>query len=470
MLIINNNPQFLVLLSIFYIFCNSCHAPKDQVVNENMKTNIQLITLDPGHFHAALVQKNRHSGLDNTVHIYAPEGNDLKLHLNRIEAFNERANNPTDWNSILYTGDDYFEKMLEHRKGNVVVLAGNNRKKTAYIFKAVNAGLNVLSDKPMAINMQDFDLLRNAFEIAKKNDVLLYDIMTERFEITSILQRAFMQNKIVFGDLEKGTIGNPAVVKESVHHFFKYVSGNTLTRPPWYFDVLQQGEGIVDVTTHLIDLVQWLPEILIDYEKDIHINKPKRWPTILSFSQFKDVTKMESFPDYLEKDILKDSLLKVFCNGEINYQIKGVHTKVSVIWNYRAPDGAGDTHFSTIQGTKAKLVIRQGEAQNYKPILYIEPNINDVTFEELLKDEFVEIEKKFPGIILKENKNGWEVVVPEKYSVGHAAHFSQVMEKYIEYLTEGNMPDWEVPNMIAKYYTTTKALELAKNNNATTVD
>ncbi len=30
-----------------------------------------------------------------------------------------------------------------------------------------------------------------------------------------------------------------------------------------------------------------------------------------------------------------------------------------------------------------------------------------------------------------------------------------------EYLDEGKMPDWEVPNMIAKYYTTTAALTKA---------
>ena len=31
------------------------------------------------------------------------------------------------------------------------------------------------------------------------------------------------------------------------------------------------------------------------------------------------------------------------------------------------------------------------------------------------------------------------------------------------YLKEGKLPDWEVPNMLAKYYTTTAALDLAKS-------
>jgi len=37
-----------------------------------------------------------------------------------------------------------------------------------------------------------------------------------------------------------------------------------------------------------------------------------------------------------------------------------------------------------------------------------------------------------------------------------------VTERYLRFLRDGKLPDWEVPNMIAKYYTTTKALEMAR--------
>ena len=39
---------------------------------------VRLITLDPGHFHAALVQKEMYPGVDSLVYIYAPEGQDRK--------------------------------------------------------------------------------------------------------------------------------------------------------------------------------------------------------------------------------------------------------------------------------------------------------------------------------------------------------------------------------------------------------
>ena len=59
------------------------------------------------------------------------------------------------------------------------------------------------------------------------------------------------------------------------------------------------------------------------------------------------------------------------------------------------------------------------------------------------------------------NEGRWLISIPDKYKVGHEAHFIQVTEKYLDYLQNNNLPDWEIPNMITKYYTTMMALELA---------
>lgn len=425
---------------------------------------VHLVTLDPGHFHAALVQKTMYPGVDSVVHVYAPEGNDLQLHLERVKAYNARESDPTRWKEVVYNSNDFFEKMIAEKAGNVVVLAGNNRKKTAYIHQSLEAGFNVLADKPMAIDSNGFELLKKAFETAKQKNLELYDIMTERFEITSVLQRRLVQLPEVFGALQKGTQEKPAVVQEGVHYFYKYISGNVLTRPAWFMDVTQQGEGIVDVTTHLVDLVQWVcfPEQSMDYTKDIQVLTGKRWPTKINLGEFKEITKTDSFPAYLQKDKIKDTVLQVFCNGGMDYIIKGVHTKVSVVWNYKPIEGAGDSYYSYLHGTKADLVIRQGKEQQYKPVLYIEPAKMDEAYEKQLMEQVKSIQSDYPGVELKKNKKGWEVIIPEKYHEGHEAHFAQVTKKYLGYLSKHNMPAWEVPNMLAKYYTTTKALELAR--------
>ncbi len=443
----------------------ACNDTKTKETAETSGTDaVTFVTLDPGHFHAALVQKTMFPGVDSNVYVYAPAGPDLDQHLKRIEGFNTRADNPTSWNEVVYTGPDFFQKMIDEKKGNVVVMAGNNQKKTEYILKTIEAGMNVLADKPMAINKEGFEMLKTAFEKAKEKNVLLYDIMTERFEINTLLQKEFSHIKAVFGELEKGTPENPAVTKESVHHFYKSVAGSILQRPAWFFDVTQQGEGVVDVTTHLVDMIQWacFPNQIIDHTKDVEIVSAKRWPTPMTLTEFSDVTKMTTYPDYLQKDVNGQSL-NVFSNGEINYKVKGVHSKVSVIWAYKAPEGTGDTHYSIMRGTRANLIIRQGKEQNFKPVLYIEPvKKDDAAFEKDLSDALKSVQSKYAGVETKKLTTGWEVVVPESYHVGHEAHFGQVTEKYLQYLKEGKLPDWEVPNMITKYYITTTALEMAK--------
>lgn len=452
--------RMCVILSI--LVASGCTNPGDS--NPNSDGKVKLITLDPGHFHSALVQKSMYPDVDSTVYVYAPEGEELNNHLSLIEKYNADPENPTSWNEIVYSGPDFFEKMLKDKAGNVVMLASNNLKKTDYINQSINHGFNVLADKPMAIDGQGFEILKETFKNAHDKKLFLYDIMTERYEITNMLQREFSLIPEVFGTLEIGSPENPAVTKESTHHFYKQVSGNTLVRPSWFFDTKQQGEGIVDVTTHLVDLIQWgiSPEQVIDYKKDIEMQSVKRWPTDLSLQQFNSITKLNAFPDFLNKDIVNDSL-KVYANGEINYKLKGVHVKVAVKWAYQAPEGTADTHYSIMRGTKSNLVIRQEAEQQFKPELYIEPIEGiDAAFKEVLLTKLKEVQAKYPGVELIEEDKGWKVSIPEKYKEGHEAHFARVTEKFLDYMKKGTMPEWEVPNMIAKYYTTTAALELAK--------
>lgn len=442
--------------------CNQ--STKDK--QEENADSIRLVTLDPGHFHAALVQKSMYPNVDSTVYVYAPiEGKDLQAHLNLVDGYNTRAESPTHWHEEVYTGTDFLQKMIAEKKGNVVVLAGNNQRKIDYITQSVEAGLNVLADKPMAIDVAGFQKLEKAFSLAKDKNVLLYDIMTERFEITAALQKAFSQIKELFGDLQQGTQEEPAITKESVHHFFKNVSGKPLIRPSWFFDVTQQGEGIVDVTTHLVDLVQWegFPGQAIDYKKDLTLLSAKHWPTWLSAAQFKTATQ-EDFPEFLKGNINEKGELGVYANGEINYTIKGVHAKVVVKWNFEAPQGTGDTHYSIMRGSKANLIIKQGKEEGYKPVLFLEANEADkASFDQEVKNAVAKIASTYNGVEAVKVADGlYRVEVPEILKTSHEEHFGQVTQNYLEYLKDGKLPDWEVPNMIAKYYITTKALELAK--------
>src|SRR5690606_20851550 len=110
------------------------------------------------------------------------------------------------------------------------------------------------------------------------------------------------------------------------------------------------------------------------------------------------------------------------------------------------------------------LIIRQGKEENFRPVLYIEPvNKDDKAFESDLNGALAKIQAKYPGVGIERSGDLWMVAVPDEYHNGHEAHFGQVAEKYLEYLQNGNMPEWEVPNMITKYYVTTRALEIARD-------
>jgi len=428
------------------------------------KGEVKIMTLDPGHFHAALVQKSMYEQVDPVVYVYAPEGPDVEGHLALVNNYNTRAESPTAWEEKVYLGPDYFEKMLADKPGNVMVAAGNNAIKADYILKTIEAGVNVLADKPMVITPDEFPKLEQAFKVAAEKGVLLYDIMTERHEITTMLQRELSQIREVFGELQVGTEENPAITKESVHHFFKYVSGNPLKRPAWFFDTKQQGEGIVDVNTHLVDLIQWeaFPGVVLS-KTDVDIVSAKRWTTDLTPEMFEKVTMLKEYPDYLMKDI-KDGILKVYSNGEINYKLKGIHAKASVIWNFQAPEGAADTHYSIMRGTKCNLTIQQGEKEGYKPKLYVETEMTN-GIEEFVGSLYNAVDgltSKYPGIsVEKLGDKTWTLLIPDHYNNGHEAHFTQVTEKYLQYLKDGKLPEWEVPNMIVKYYTTTEGLKAA---------
>ncbi|MDA1268472.1 MAG: oxidoreductase [Bacteroidetes bacterium] len=451
-----------LLLGIFITLLGvSCSSKELTKMKISPGEKIKFMTLDPGHFHAGLVHKSMYPGVDSMLYIFAPDGPELNDHLARIQGYNSWSEAPTAWEIKRYTGADYLEQLLAQKPGNVMVVAGKNDQKIDYILEGIRQGIHVYADKPLVINAIGFQKLQKAYQIAEQNKVLLLDMMTERFEITTLLQRELSMISEVFGELEDGTAADPAITKESVHHFYKSVSGVPLVRPDWFFDVEKEGTGIVDVTTHLVDLIQWeaFPNQVLD-TTDIQMYASKIWTTALSLNQFRQATQQDSFPDYLAKYI-NDNKLGVFSNGEFQYTLRGKHAKVRVVWEFQAPEGTGDTHFSLMRGTKANLIIRQGREEGYRPVLYVKLLQGDSI--ELARAVKVKLQGRYPGIDLQAlPSNEFKILVPAQYHNGHEAHFAQVTAKYLDYLRTGTLPVWEIPNTMTKYFTTTKALELAR--------
>jgi predicted dehydrogenase len=424
----------------------------------------KLIVLDPGHFHATLIQEDMYPSLAKQVSVYAPLGPDVLDYLQRIERFNTRKEKPTSWDIELHTGPDFFERMLRERPGNLVIISGRNRPKIDRIVASVEAGLNVLADKPWIISSADITKVERALDEAQAKRLVAYDIMTERYEIASILQRELVDDADVFGKLIAGSDSEPGISAKSVHHLMKVVAGVPLRRPAWFFDVAETGEGLEDVGTHVVDLVQWtaFPDAM-DYRTDVHVLGGRHWPTVISQADFQRVTGEPEFPRFLAGRV-KDGKLEYYCNNSVHYTVRGVHVKLDILWNWQAPEGSGDTYEAAFRGTKARVEIRQGKAEGYIPEVYVVPDSAALRVQVFaaVKRKVDALQGVYPGVALAESAGEARVVIP-KHLRSDREHFADVTNKFFEYLkSPQTVPEWEKTNMLVKYYVTTKGVEAAQ--------
>lgn len=428
-------------------------------------SSIRFMTLDPGHFHAALVHGEMYPDVADRVDVFAPVGPDLVAHLHRLAAFNRRASRPTSWTWEVHAAPRSLERMLEERPGTVVVLSGHNRAKIDQILAAVRGGLHVLADKPWILRAEDLPRLEAALAEADARGLVAYDIMTERFEATHALQRALVNDEPTFGAIRPGTPDAPAVYMESVHFLKKMVAGAPNIRPAWFFNTADQGEGLNDVGTHLVDLVQWtlFPDQAIDARADIRVLDAQRWPTWIDEADFRAVTGGAGFPDDLE-DRVVDGRLEYHCNTLVSYTIRGIHVALNIVWDWEPTDTPGDTHYAVYHGTRSRIEVRQAAADGFRPELYVVPTAGATgEVRQALEAKVSGLQGAFPGIAVDEAGDDLRVTIPDALRVGHEAHFGQVTSAFLGYLRDrSTLPAWERPNMIAKYYVTTRGTDLSR--------
>jgi predicted dehydrogenase len=426
---------------------------------------VKLVIVEPGHFHASLVQRDMYPQVSPRVSVYAPLGPELVDYVNRVAQFNLRKDSPTRWELEMHTGADFFDRMIKERAGNVVVFAGKNREKIGRIQRSLEAGYNVLADKPWIITSADLPKLAAALELAKSKKLVAYDIMTERYEITSILQKEVVNAPEVFGELAAGSATQPAIDAKSIHYLSKTVAGVPLRRPTWFMNIEETGEGMADVGTHVVDLVQWtaFPKRPLDYRSDVKMLEAKRWPTVLSKAQFERMTG-EGFPAHLAKWV-KGEQLEFFANHKVHYTVGGTHVALDIEWGWEAEPGAGDVYEAVFRGTKARAEIRQGKAEKFRPELYVVPNsaaARDEVFAALRK-VVAGWQKSWPGVAVEARGGEAQIVIPERYRVGHEAHFAEVTRAFLGYLqAPSTLPEWEKSNMLVKYFISTKGVELSR--------
>jgi hypothetical protein len=136
-----------------------------------------------------------------------------------------------------------------------------------------------------------------------------------------------------------------------------------------------------------------------------------------------------------------------------------------VLWDWDSPAGV-DFHHATYSGTGATVYVWQTAKANSQPELTVGSKRPGRSAElaAAVRARLDRLQETYPGIGCETIKDGLHITIPERYRVGHEAHFAQVVAEFLKYLqSPQSIPAWERPNMLAKYFTTTMGAQMSRS-------
>jgi predicted dehydrogenase len=409
-----------------------------------------LLFLDPGHFHAALTLRVRHPRVADEVVVYAPDGPELRDFAALVGRFNTRPMDPTRWRLDIVTAADPLARLLDERRGDVVVLAGRNGGKARTIRRLHEAGFHVLADKPWLVGREDLDHVR-----ASLGDwPLAMEIMTGRHDVHARLWQRLVSAPAVFGAFPAG---GTAIEFDSVHCLEKRVDGAPLRRPWWFFDVRVQGSGAVDIPTHLVDRTQWLLEGTGLAPAEVpHVLAAHAWATSVPVEAFRAITGLPGFPAELAP-FLDGDALAYRCNARLEYRLGGVAARAETRWDLRPSPGGGDTNRAAAHGTRSTVRLEQSAATGHRRTLVVDPR--DDTVGRAVEDAVRSWQAEFPGVRVERagadahvvGADAHVVAVPAALDGGHETHFAQVLDAFLTAIDERRWPAALAGRTLAKY-------------------
>lgn len=410
-----------------------------------------LSFLEPGHFHAALTLGERHPRVRDKIFVYGREGPELDDFLGLVEAFNRRPERPTGWRPVVRAGDHPLERLVAERPGDVVVLAGRNDRKMATMRRLHDAGLHVLADKPWLAAPDGLDDLGHVLA----GGPLAVEIMTGRHDVTSILTAKLVGEAEIFGGFVDPRAGEPAIEIASVHHLEKTVDGRPLRRPPWFFDVRVQGDGIADIPTHMVDQAQRLavaaaPPPAADPSPALELVAARTWTTRVPRALFARVTGMPEFPLELD-DLVTGSQLAYRGNAALSLRVGEIAVALDTRWELSAPAGGGDSHRSVIRGRRAEIRVEQSAATGWARRLSIVPLREPDRVRAALARAVRAWPAPRPGLALAETAAGWDLGVPRALDAGHERHFPLVLADFLALVEGASPPPRLAADTLAKY-------------------
>jgi hypothetical protein len=153
-------------------------------------------------------------------------------------------------------------------------------------------------------------------------------------------------------------------------------------------------------------------------------------------------------------------VLDYFCNGRVDYWVRGVHVRLEVRRDWQAEQG-DDTHQALYHGTRCRLVVGQGPAERFQPKLYVLPDDEIGT---ALQRCIAALQPAYPGIAVEPLGSEWRIAIPDALQIGHDAAFAAFTRRFLAHVADPtSLPARERPSLLAKYRVTTGAVELSRH-------
>jgi predicted dehydrogenase len=411
-------------------------------------TLFHAVFYEPGHFHAALTLRTPNPRLAPDIHVYATPGPERQAFVTLVERFNTRAEQPTHWRLHLHEGPQLLQRLVADGHGDFVVLAGRNNTKLETMAFLIQAGLHVLADKPWLTDSRQLPYLTQVTAGPR----LAMDLMTVRHSVRARLIAQVVHTPELFGTFVTQESPAPAIDIASVHHLYKRVHGRPLQRPAWYYDTTVQGDGVVDVQSHMVEQVQWwmLGDAEGDYERDIVLDSVRCWTTPVPLALFHESTGLDAYPEALQSSV-RDGVLQYACNSEIRYRLRGISVRQTAEWRQREPEGGGDLHRLTIRGSRCHVLVRQDEETGYQAMLSLVPAAG-VALESILPPVLAQWQEHFPGLVSEPSSRGVCLRLPPALDLGHEHQFALVLNTFLDHLDRSTWPQ-ALPARIRLRYT-----------------
>ena len=288
--------------------------------------------------------------------------------------------------------------------------------------------------------------------------------MTGRRDAIGRLVKRLVEDAELFGGFATDGAAAPAIEQESVHHFEKRVDGAPLRRPWWFFDPRVQGSGAVDIPTHQIDQAQWLLDADAAPGDGPQLLAARGWSTRVPVDVFTRISGAAGVPPEL-RGAVDGNALRVFCNAELSYRLRGVTARAATRWEVSSPPGGGDTSRLILRGRAAEIRVEQSAETGFRRRVVVEARGDVKESERHL--ERVLTGGEWPGVQARAvGQASHEIDVPAALDVGHEAHFAELLDELLGWIDTGRRPAALATRTLAKYTLLAEAAAVTARDDA----